>query len=265
MKSFKLKDLMIQVQPLCGPGCSLSCNGNESVPCLPGRQATVCGPTVCHPTVCHPTVCPAVSVCQGACSLTASICQPCSNLPSCPGCSVVACTAHPCSVFPCSAHPCSANPCSAFPCSVHPCSANVCTVHPCSAFACSANVCSVIACSHLACSAIAACSGRICSVVPTICPGITLITCPGGSFVPPGTDPGPVEIATTLGELKAQLKQQLAAVEEQEKATAESLKPQTVAEVDDLQAKLQGAMDELKARRVELEKQEKSKGKEPSK
>jgi hypothetical protein len=91
------------------------------------------------------------------------------------------------------------------------------------------------------------------------------VTCPGGSFVPPGTDPGPVEIATTLGELKAQLQQQLAAVEEQEKATAESMRPQTVAEVDDLQAKLQGAMDELKARRAELEKQEKNKGKEPGK
>jgi len=257
MKSFKLKDLMIQVQPLCGPGCSLSCNGNESVPCLPGRAATVCSPTVCRPI--------GPSVCQGACSLTASICQACSIHPTCVGCSVVACTAHPCSIFPCSAHPCSANPCSAFPCSVHPCSANVCTVHPCSAFACSANVCSVIACSHLACSAIAACSARICSVIPSICNNPTLVTCPGGSFVTPGPDPGPVEMATTLGELKAQLQQQLAAVEEQEKATAESLKPQTVAEVDDLQAKLQGAMDELKTRRAELEKQEKNKGKEPAK
>jgi hypothetical protein len=245
MKSFKLKDLMIQVQPLCGPGCSLSCNGNESVPCFPGRPVTVCSPTVCRPTVCHP-----VSVCENACTLTVSICQACSHLPSCVGCSAIACTAHPCSVFPCSAHPC-----SAFACSAHPCSANVC----------SALACSVVICSAHACSAIAACSIRVCSVVPTICPGITHITCPGGSFVTPGPDPGPVEMATTLGELKAQLQQQLAAIEEQEKATAESLKPQTVAEVDDLQAKLQGAMDELKARRAELEKQEKNKGKEPSK
>jgi hypothetical protein len=102
-------------------------------------------------------------------------------------------------------------------------------------------------------------------VVPTVCHSPTFVTCPGGSFVTPGPGPGPEEIATSLGELKAQLKQQLAAIEEQEKAAAESLRPQTVAEVDDLQAKLQGAMDELKARRVELEKQEKSKGKEPSK
>jgi len=72
-------------------------------------------------------------------------------------------------------------------------------------------------------------------------------------------------MAATLGELKAQLQQQLAAIDEQEKATAESMRPQTVAEVDDLQAKLQGAMDELKTRRAELEKQEKNKGKEPAK
>lgn len=256
MKSFKLKDLMIQVQPVCGPGCSLTCNGS---------------PTICHPSVCQvarPTLCGPVSVCQGACTLTVSICEACSHLPSCVGCSVIACTAHPCSVFPCSAHPCSANPCSAFPCSVHPCSANACsnhpcTLHPCTLHPCSANVCSVLACSGLACSVVA-CS-RVCSLVPTICPNPTFVTCPGGSFVTPGPDPGPVEIASTLEELKAQLKQQLAAVEEQEKATAESLKPQTVAEADDLQAKLQGAMDELKARRAELEKQEKNKGKEPAK
>lgn len=258
MKSFKLKDLMIQVQPQCGPGCSLSCNGNQSAPCLPGRGLTVCSPTVCRALT--PTVCQRASVCENDCTLTASICQACSHLPSCVGCSAIACTAHPCSVFPCSAHPCSANACSAFPCSAHPCSANVCSAHPCSALACSVVICSV----H-ACSAVAACTVRVCSVIPSICNNPTLVTCPGGSFVTPGPDPGPVEMATTLGELKAQLQQQLAAVEEQEKATAESLKPQTVAEVDDLQAKLQGAMDELKTRRAELEKQEKAKGKEPSK
>jgi hypothetical protein len=69
----------------------------------------------------------------------------------------------------------------------------------------------------------------------------------------------------SLAALKEQLRQHLAAVEEQEKTVGESLKPQTIAEVDDLQAKLQGAMDELKARRAELDKQEKSKGKESEK
>lgn len=73
--------------------------------------------------------------------------------------------------------------------------------------------------------------------------------------------------------LKEQLKQQLAALEEQEKANEESMKPQSLAEVDDLQQKLQGAMDELKARRAELQEQEKNNpassakpgGKEPGK
>src|SRR5206468_11243148 len=131
-------------------------------------------------------------------------------------------------------HPCSAFACSAFPCSAHPCSANVCSVHACSANICSLHPCSAVICSVHACSALAACSVRICSVVPTVCHNPTFVTCPGGSFVTPGPGPGPVEIATSLEELKAQLKQQLAAIEEQEKATAESLRPQTVAEVDDL-------------------------------
>jgi hypothetical protein len=243
-KSFKIRDLMIQVQPHCGLACSLSCNGDGSLPCEAGG-----GPTVCHPTVCHPA-----SVCVERCSLTASVCEACTVIHTCVGCSVVPCTAHPCSVFPCSAHPCSANACSVFACSVHPCSANPCSAHPCSA-----NVCSVIHCSLQACT-IVACSERVCSLRPTlVCPDITYVTCPGGSVIIPGP-PGDL---TALVELKAQLKKQLAAVEEHEKATEESLKPQTVAEVDDLHAKLQAAMEELKARRVELEKQEKSKGKEP--
>ena len=45
-------------------------------------------------------------------------------------------------------------------------------------------------------------------------------------------------------------------------AQAENLKPQTVAEVDDLQQKLEQAMGELKARRAELEQAEKAKPKE---
>ncbi|WP_125484011.1 hypothetical protein [Edaphobacter aggregans] len=99
----------------------------------------------------------------------------------------------------------------------------------------------------------------ICNVPASICGAVTVTP-------PIDIDPGgPVESIANLAALKAQLKQQLAAVEEQEKSVGESLKPQTVAEVDDLQAKLQGAIEELKARRAELEKQEKSKGKEPAK
>jgi hypothetical protein len=71
------------------------------------------------------------------------------------------------------------------------------------------------------------------------------------------TDPGPIELGGNLQALKEQLKQQLAAIEAQEKANEESMKPQSVAEADDLQQKLQSAMEELKSRRAELVQQEK--------
>jgi hypothetical protein len=66
-----------------------------------------------------------------------------------------------------------------------------------------------------------------------------------------------------LSALKEQLKQQLADVEQQEQATEESLRPQTVSQVDQLQVKLQAAMDELKTRRAELEKKEKEEKQKP--
>jgi hypothetical protein len=56
-----------------------------------------------------------------------------------------------------------------------------------------------------------------------------------------------------LSVLKEQLKQQLADVEQQHSAAEESLRPQTIAQVDELQKKLEAALDELKARRTELE------------
>jgi hypothetical protein len=46
-------------------------------------------------------------------------------------------------------------------------------------------------------------------------------------------------------------------VEKQEKAAEEELRPKTVAEIDELQKKLQDAIDELKTRRAELEQKEK--------
>jgi hypothetical protein len=60
-----------------------------------------------------------------------------------------------------------------------------------------------------------------------------------------------------LSALKEQLKQQLAAVEKQHGAAEESLRPQTVAQVDDLQKKLEAALEELKARRTELQPKDK--------
>jgi DNA repair exonuclease SbcCD ATPase subunit len=60
-----------------------------------------------------------------------------------------------------------------------------------------------------------------------------------------------------LAALKQQLKQVLADVEKQEQAVTESLRPQTVAEADELQQKLQGALEELKGLRAELARKEK--------
>jgi hypothetical protein len=57
--------------------------------------------------------------------------------------------------------------------------------------------------------------------------------------------------------LKEQLKKQLADVEKQHSTTEESLRPQTVAQVDQLQSKLEAALEELKARRTELQQKDK--------
>jgi hypothetical protein len=46
-------------------------------------------------------------------------------------------------------------------------------------------------------------------------------------------------------------------VEAQEKAAQDSLKPQTVTQVDQLLQKLQAAIDDLKTQRVQLEQKEK--------
>jgi hypothetical protein len=109
----------------------------------------------------------------------------------------------------------------------------------------------------------------------SICHPSVLPPCVAGSIpitVTGPTDPGPLALGGNLQTLKEQLKQQLAAIEAQEKANEESMKPQSVAEVDDLQQKLQSAMEELKSRRAELVQQEKdnagaekAKGKEPGK
>jgi hypothetical protein len=66
------------------------------------------------------------------------------------------------------------------------------------------------------------------------------------------TPPEPEDSAATLGELKKQLKAQLASVEEQEKALEASMQPQTTSQIDKLVEKLQAALEDLKAQRVTL-------------
>jgi hypothetical protein len=98
-----------------------------------------------------------------------------------------------------------------------------------------------------------------CSVLSACTPcgsAISQLT-PPCSIAGPG--PGPEGTLSALTALKERLKQHLAEIEKQEKAAEESLRPQTVAEVDDLQKKLQDAMEELKQRRAELAKAESAK------
>jgi hypothetical protein len=71
-----------------------------------------------------------------------------------------------------------------------------------------------------------------------------------------GVTQAPEDRLTGLAALKEQLKRQLADVEKQHSATEESLRPQTVAQVDQLQSKLEAALEELKARRTELAQKE---------
>jgi hypothetical protein len=114
---------------------------------------------------------------------------------------------------------------------------------------------------HLGCSYIAfsACHFGCSFYLPSICQAgsITVtLTCPGSLI----TDTGPILqtipqlSGLALGNLKEQLKQALEAAEKQQAVEAEALKPQTVADVEMLESKLTGALEELRARKAELQK-----------
>ena len=122
---------------------------------------------------------------------------------------------------------------------------------------CSIVSCRFVSCGCTHCTVILSCGCSIgscgCSAVSPCTPLASLITAPGPGV--PG--PSPESSFETLTALKAQLKQQLAEIESQQKAVEESLRPQTVAEVDELQSKLEAAIEELKARRTELTKKAK--------
>ena len=87
------------------------------------------------------------------------------------------------------------------------------------------------------------------SVTPTItCPG-TLVTDTTPIFQTLPQLSGPA-----LGNLKDQLKQALELAERQELGQAEALKPQTVADTEMLEKKLGEALEEVRARKAELQK-----------
>jgi hypothetical protein len=92
------------------------------------------------------------------------------------------------------------------------------------------------------------------------CNPVTGIACGGGS-----TDTGYLPLyrthsAEALATLREHLKRQLANVERLHAAAEENLRPQTIEEVDMLTAKLNEALEELKARRADLEKKPKPPG-----
>ena len=120
-----------------------------------------------------------------------------------------------------------------------------------------------------------ACATRIVSCIcasnaeVSICGTSCAFSCgitPINTCTPLASQPtGPIDIGDPaqgveqLGALKEQLKQALEQVEQQHQAAQDALRPQTVAEVDELQKKMADAMEELKARRAELERKEKDK------
>lgn len=103
-----------------------------------------------------------------------------------------------------------------------------------------------------------------CSIAITdICrTGPTFITCQfatcGVSIDPtPTIQVDPQGVASQLAAVKAQLQQELAAIEQQEKSVSEALRPQSVADVEELQGKLRDAIADLDKRKQELQKSEK--------
>ena len=61
------------------------------------------------------------------------------------------------------------------------------------------------------------------------------------------------EVTKTYGSLKEYLRAALEQVETRENVTQEGQKPQTVAEIEMLEEKLTGALDELRARKAKLQ------------
>jgi hypothetical protein len=93
------------------------------------------------------------------------------------------------------------------------------------------------------------CSGAFTCIGATNCGGCTLnVTCGASVLFGAGGDVDPQVLVT----LKAQLREALRAVESAEQLLAERMSPQSVDEVEALEQRLQGALEELKARKEQL-------------
>lgn len=131
--------------------------------------------------------------------------------------------------------------------------ANLCafqTGHPCLNFTCGyiTNPCGFHTC-HFGCSIWIT---EICRIGPTF------IACQFATCAPTVIDPftvpvDPESAASQLAAVKAHLQQELAAVEKQEQTVSEALRPQTVADVEELQGKLREAIADLDKRKQELQ------------
>lgn len=108
--------------------------------------------------------------------------------------------------------------------------------------------CTYTACGGGSCGCTGASGCNLCSTACTVC---TDLTC--GGFASKGPLEGIAAQPEALAQLKEQLRQAMAQVEEQERALDESMLPQTIDEVDQLEAKLQAALEELRARRETLQ------------
>jgi hypothetical protein len=91
----------------------------------------------------------------------------------------------------------------------------------------------------------------------TRCFAGTYIGCTEQTVIGPvGTGPigDPGEYSQQLAALKLQLQNAVAEIEQQQAVVDESLKPQTVEQVEELQMKMRAAIDELDRRKAELNK-----------
>jgi len=94
-----------------------------------------------------------------------------------------------------------------------------------------------------------------CGTTPTRYIAGTATSLCGVSGIACGEDP--VVVSQQLAILKAQLKQALAEVENEERIVNEVLEPKTVAQVEELQNELRKALKDLDSRKAKLEKQKK--------
>lgn len=182
-------------------------------------------------------------------------------------CGFITCLLSPCGHFsPCGHH----SPCGAFtPCGhLTPCGGCSAIVSPCGGISCGPTFslcqvpsnCAGISCGPnfslcllpSNCGVVSPCGANSpCGHIASQCGPIS-----GGcgvSFLPED----PLSRAEALAVLKNELRQALTQVEEAEKAAQEGLKPQTAEQIADLEKRLTSALEELKARRQELDKKKK--------